>query len=582
MLQSTYKPALKPPVPSAQAPLPPGWTEHKAPSGHTYYYNHETKKSTYQRPSAAAPQAAPPQPPTAPSYPHNAFPGAPPYQQPGFNPQFARQQFPGARGGRGNFRGGHHHQDRPRHEPKDRPKHKYNIPGCSPWLLVKTKLGRRFVHNPETNESFWKFPPDVMKGVIEFDRIEREKRERRERDEPSDVEEEREAAAALAAEDGQGDRGKVVPNASREDKGYDSDEYEEVEVTDDEDAEEGDGPSKRQRTDAEDEEEAVEFNEDDIAWQLEAMGQYGDADDAGADEDQVMGEGEDLPLSEEDSRALFRDMLEDHHCNPFWTWEKIIEEGRVIADDRYTVLPNMKSRKEAWDDWSRDKVQSLKEQREKAAKRDPAIPYLTFLHKHATPKLYWPEFRRKYKKEPEMKDPKLLDKDREKWYREHIARLKLPESTRKSDLSSLLKSIPLAQLNRSTSLAALPSSLLRDLRYISLPSSVRDPLIEAYISTLPPAPEPTGQSAEEQEQAERRKMERERRENALAERERRVHEEKRRQQRDLAYGRDRLREEEGELDRAMKVGKEGLRAQLQGLSTDDDDAKKEDAQVEKS
>ncbi|KAK8152588.1 FF domain protein [Phyllosticta citrichinensis] len=573
MLQSTYKPPPKPPAPAAQAPLPPGWTEHKAPSGHTYYYNPETRKSTYQRPGAV-PQVAPPQPP-APSFPQNVYPGPPPHQQPGLNPQFAQQHFPGARGGRGNFRGGHH-QDRRRHEPQDRPKHKYTIPGCSPWLLVKTKLGRRFVHNPETNESFWKFPADVMKGVIEFDRIEREKKERRERGEPSDVEEEREAAAALAAEDGKGEAAHVVP--TREAKGYDSDEYEEVEVTDDEDAEEEDGPSKRQRTDAEDEEEAVEFNEDDIAWQLEATGQ--DGLDAGADQDQDMDEGEDLPLSEEDSRALFRDMLEDHHCNPFWTWEKIIEEGRVIDDDRYTVLSNMKSRKEAWDEWSRDKAQSLKEQREKAAKKDPAIPFLTFLHKHATPKLYWPEFRRKYKKEPEMKDTKLLDKDREKWYREHIGRLKLPESTRKSDLSSLLKSIPVAQLNRSTSLAALPSTLLRDLRYISLPASVRDPLIEAYISTLPPAPEPTGQSAEELEEVERRKIERERREKALAERERRVQEEKRRQRRDLAYGRDRLREEEGELDRAMKVGKEGLRAQLQGLSTDD--KKKEDGKVDAS
>lgn len=49
--------------------------------------------------------------------------------------------------------------------------------------------------NKESNESFWKFPPEVMKGVVEYDRIEREKRERRERGEPSDEED-----AALMAE----------------------------------------------------------------------------------------------------------------------------------------------------------------------------------------------------------------------------------------------------------------------------------------------------------------------------------------------------------------------------------------------
>ncbi|GME51551.1 ff domain protein [Neofusicoccum parvum] len=429
MLRSTYKPAAAPPAPP---PLAPGWTEHKAPSGHTYYYHAETKKSTYQRP-AALPEPVQPQPPAYPDFTPNTFPGAP--HQAGFPPQY-QQQFPVPHhGGRGNFRGGHgYHQDRRRHQPEDRPKHKHAVPGCAPWVLVKTKLGRRFVHNPDTQESFWKFPPDVMKGVVEFDRVEREKRERKERGEPSDVDEEEAAAAELAAaEDREGSesRPSAVPVPVRKD--YDSEEYEEVEVTDDEGAEDEDGPSKRQKT-GEDGEEAVEFDEDDIAWQLEAMGQdYGlDPGEYGDGGDELPEGAEGLPLTEEDSKALFRDMLDDHGCNPFSTWDKVIDEGRIINDDRYTALTTMKARKETWEEWSRDKAQALKEQREKAAKKDPAIPYLAFLQKHATPKLYWPEFRRKFKKEAEMKDSKLLDKDREKWYREHINRLKLPESTRKS------------------------------------------------------------------------------------------------------------------------------------------------------
>jgi len=42
---------------------------------------------------------------------------------------------------------------------------------------------------------------------------------------------------------------------------------------------------------------------------------------------------------------------------------------------------------------------------------------------NATPKLYWPEFKRKFKKEPEMKDPKVVDRDREKYYRDYISRM---------------------------------------------------------------------------------------------------------------------------------------------------------------
>jgi WW domain len=40
--------------------LPPGWTEHTAPTGHKYYYNAALKKSTYQRPTVEPPQQTPP------------------------------------------------------------------------------------------------------------------------------------------------------------------------------------------------------------------------------------------------------------------------------------------------------------------------------------------------------------------------------------------------------------------------------------------------------------------------------------------------------------------------------------------
>lgn len=421
-------------------------------------------------------------------------------------------------------------------------------------------MRRRFLYNTETNESFWKFPADVMKGVVEFDRIEREKKERRERG-PSENE----------------DQGMVGPDEevsaeadtshtkhTRDEGEGDSSEYEEVEVTDDEEEDEG-SVSKRQRTEEPGNGQPIEFNEDDIAYQLAAMGQdYSlDPGEYGNVEGQEWEEGaEGLLLTEEDSKALFRDLLDDCHISPYSTWEKIIEDGHIIQDNRYTVLPNMKSRKECWAEWARDKIQALKEQREKQEKKDPKIPYLAFLQKHATPKLYWLEFRRKYKREPEMKDTKLSDKEREKCYREHINRLKLSQGTLKSDLSTLLKSLPPSVLNRSTSLAALPPALLTDIRFISLPTSTRDPLVETYVSTLPPAPDGSSLSTEEEAELVKKRAERERREKALVEREKRVQEEKRRQQRDLEFGKGRLRQEEMELQQAMKVGKEGLKAQL--------------------
>jgi hypothetical protein len=423
---------------------------------------------------------------------------------------------------------------------------------------VKTKLGRRFVHNLETNESFWKIPTEVLKGVVEFDRLEREKKERIERGETVD---EPERATSVPEEEESRQHGDTKETL---DAYEESDEYEEVEVTDSE-GEDEDQSSKRLRTEGEDNQGPVEFTEEDIEYQLAAMGEdYGlDPGEYGEPGDEGWEEGaEGLPLTDEDASALFRDLLDDYSINPFSTWEKIIEEGRIIEDSRYTVLPNMKARREAWSNWSRDRIQEVKERKEKQEKKDPRIKYLAFLQDYATPKLYWPEFKRKHRKEPEMRDSQLSDKDREKFYRDLVSRMKLPESTRKSDLSALLKSTPLHELNRSSNPEALPPAILTDLRYIALSPKIRDPLIEAFIATLPGPPE-EDITPEQREELEKKRVEREKREKALAERQKQVQDEKRRQRGELARGRHLLEEGEAEIQEAMKIGKSGLRSHIE-------------------
>ena len=467
--------------------------------------------------------------------------------------------------GRWNSRGGH--ADQQRLQPKDRSKLKYDIPGCEPWVLVKTKLGRRFVYNPEKDESFWRIPPGVMKGVKEFDKQNWEKGTKHEMDETGDEEDGAQAKAVseLATPANEVPTAAPAPGTSlvtsQETNGLafdsDGDEYEEVEVTDNENEE---NPSKRQRIEVENVEPPVEFNEDDIAFQLAAMGQdYGlDPGEYGDGDKELVEGAEGLALTEEDAKALFKDMLSDQGISPYTTWEKIVEAGHIVEDERYTVLPNMRSRKEVWDEWTRDMIQRLKEQREKEEKKDPRIPYFAFLQKNATPKLYWPEFMRMYKKDDEMHNNELSDKDREKWYRDYISRLKLPEATLKSDLVKLLKSLPLYALNKSITVHALPTTLLTDIRYISLRPAIRDPLIEAHISTLQPARTDLETSTEKQEAQTKEKQERQRRQEALAERQRQVQEEKKRQNGALRYSKSVLREGEEEIQRAMRTGKQGL------------------------
>ena len=371
-------------------------------------------------------------------------------------------------------------------------------------------------------------------------------------------------------------RDRVQPEAG--DVGYDSEgSYEYIEVTDTEGEEDDDdeGAGKavadgEAQAEEPEEEALVEFGEDDIAYQLAAMGQdygldpgeYGDEPEEGWDEGDVG-----LAISDEDVANLFRDLLDDYRISPFTIWDKLItdeSETSILNDDRYTVLPNMKARREVFDAWAKDKAAWLKEERAKMEKKDPRIPYLAFLAEKATPKLYWPEFKRKYKREPEMNDRKLGDKDRERLYREHINRLKLPESTRKADLLTLLKSVPLRDLNNTISLDSLPQQVLSHLHFISLPSSMRDRLVSQHLSTLPSPPEAGDLTDEQRADEDKRRTEKRRREDALAERQRKVDEERRKAEKEERFARRGLREEERELRRAMEVGSGGLRGQLAG------------------
>lgn len=539
-------------------------------SGHLYYYNAATKQSTYTRPTEKTPQSAPPTQEPSQSLPYYAPETLPPfsstpYGPAGYGPGAGQHGQPQAGHGRGGFLGGRGYHDRGRREPQDRPRSKHAIPDCAPWVLVKTKLGRRFVHNPGTNESFWKLPQEVLKGVIEFDRLERERKEREERGEEP---EEPSKGAPVEKPTSPPDRNEITerePTAGieRPEGAEDSDEYEEVEVTDSEE-EEGQ-PSKRARTDSLGaQERPVEFTEEDMEYQLAAMGEeYGlDPAEYGEPGEEDWEEGaQGLPLTEADAEALFRDLLDDYNINPFTTWENVIEEGRIVEDSRYTAPSNMKTRREIFSIWSRDRIKDVQERKKKQEKQDPRIKYLAFLQEYATPKLYWPEFKRKYRKEPEMKESHLSDKDRERFYRDYISRLKLPESTRKSDLSTLLKSAPVHVLNRSSNIEALPTLIVTDIRYIALSPRVRNPMIGAYISTLPPAPEEQ-LTAEQLEELDRKRREREKREKALVERGKQVEEEKRRQRGDVLRGKHLLREGEAEIAEAMKVSKDGLRSYM--------------------
>ncbi|KAI7182449.1 hypothetical protein KC363_g8767, partial [Hortaea werneckii] len=489
-----------------------------------------------------------------------------------------------------------------RRNAQDRPRSKHALPGHEPWVLVKTKFGRRFVHNTQTRESLWRIPDDVWPAVRDFDAWEKQQKEREEnakwaeqelqamrqqskaeeKNQRADAEEgrnRRQRSESLQREDEEAMMAELAAQAEHAEEqdaknaaitvepqvgetGYDSEgSFEYVEVTDDEeedddgsDAGQGDRAAPAQMDDEtheplEPEDSGpVEFGEDDIAYQLAAMGA-----DYGLDEG-----AEGLPLSSEDAANLFKDLLDDHHISPYTPWEKILQDETptsILNDDRYTVLPTMKARRHVFDAWARTKAAQIQTARAQMEKQDPRIPYLALLAAHASPKLYWPEFKRKFKKDPALLDRKLPDKDKEKLYRDHVARLKLPESARKADLIALLKSLSPRVLNKSTTLDQLPQPFRAHLHSISLPPRTRDEVVAQYISSLPPPPplpSDVGESADEKDGEERERLRREkaRREAALQERQRAVEEERKKVEKEERFARRGLAEEERELRRA--------------------------------
>ncbi|RMD41636.1 hypothetical protein DV735_g3499, partial [Chaetothyriales sp. CBS 134920] len=433
MLKTTYKPS---------APLPPGWTEHTAPSGRKYYYNALTKQSTYTRP-----QSVPEPEQDELQIDYNATaPDASLHATAQALDEFYQNSDPRKWP---HSRSQHHDTQRADQQPQrsrrghggDRPKSKKAIPGAEPWILVTTKFGRRFVHNIETKQSLWKFPQDVMMAVIDLDRAEWERKQAQEREKGQTVAEE-------AQESGDGRdpaRGREVvklANATRTHEGGDdegSSEYDEVEVTDDED-EDGENEAAK------------------------------------------------------DNVALFHSLLDDFGISPYTTFDKIIEDLNLVEDQRYLALPNTRTRRDVFTEWAKERILAINAAKAAAAssekaeeQNDPTISYLGFLHQHATPKLYWPEFKRKHRKEAVMKSYELSDKDRERLYRELTAKLKQGEAERRKELLALLKQHLDAAGGGSGEKASsrvIPRAIRRDVRYYILAATKRDEIVSGFFDLI--------------------------------------------------------------------------------------------------
>lgn len=420
-----------------------------------------------------------------------------------------------------------HHPAFLRRHAQDRPDSAHALLGHSPWLLVRTRFGRRFVHNPVTNVSLWRVPEGLWGAVKEWETAEGERKEkeenakwaeeelgkmrgpreaerkgeaeeegqrkRRRRSESLQREDEEAMMAELHAEEEQGGDAVVrtyEPIAG--DMGYDSEgSYEYVEVTDSEGEEADEGAARFSEEARDDEQEdaeegnpdpgPVEFGEDDIAYQLAAMEAETSDYDMGNEEPSFDDENPD----EEYATTHFHALLDAHHISPFTPWDRLITNHALLNDPRWTVLPTTKARRAAFDVWVRDRAAALRAQPRKA--EHPRIAFLAFLAHTVTPKkgtavLYWAEFRRKYAREVVMRERKWGEKERERVYREYVRKLKLSEEERRRDLRALLERGPDEEKWED---GVVPEWVRGLVEFFCLPERVREDVVREFVESLP-------------------------------------------------------------------------------------------------
>ncbi|KAG6899518.1 hypothetical protein C0993_009574 [Termitomyces sp. T159_Od127] len=477
-------------------PLPSGWTEHLAPGGQFYYYNSQTKESTYVRPIPA-------------------FPILPTMQS-----------------------------ERPK---KEKPLVKTPIPGTE-WLRVRTTEGNVFYAHKVRRESVWIIPEEIKEAV--------EALQKKEQSQPGGDQEVLEQAAEIH-------RVKEEVQSIVKRKAEESIPVDEVVVM---------KKAKTEDTEEEDEDEGDESEEED--WQREAAAQLA----AEAEEEKIRQEQEkerleketealrqaqlNIPdrvdLSIEEAKALFKASMEKD-INPLHPWDTSLP--KFVSDPRYVLLPSVSARREAFDEYCRERARELRQSTVKKEKEtNPKEDFEELLIKQVqSTRTSWTDFRRTWKKDRAFYGWGRDDREREKRFRDYLKELgekkRSMAQKAESDFFSLLREK--GNIKDGSTWKDVKRKLYDDPRYDAVgSSSLREELYTTYIKShrgeedeqTISGPIHSNDDAKQDlpETNERQRLREEKKERAVREREQKVRVERERLEADIDRSRNDVNREEGE------------------------------------
>ncbi|KZT24521.1 HSP90-domain-containing protein [Neolentinus lepideus HHB14362 ss-1] len=516
-------PFVPPFVPMAPPPLLPGWTEHVGPGGQPYYYNAHTKESTYVRPL-----------PTA-------FPA--PMHVPGALAQPAKK--------------------------KERPVKKVPIPSTD-WLRVTTTEGNVFYTHKTEKRSVWTVPEEIKEAVEALEREEASggkrapsngKEDEEVKREVKRVKREAQAAAKRKAEEAVPVEEVVIMKKAKVEDEADEKESEGEDESESEEEEWQREAAAQLAAEAE-EEEKRRKEEEEARKKAEAEAEAERAKQAAAMPQLNMPDRVDLSIDE--AKALFKTLLREKDINPLMPWDAALPQ--FVSDPRYVLLPSVSARREAFDEYCRDRARELRESRVKKEKElaDPKEAFDRLLREEVnSTRTSWNDFRRQWKKDRRFWGWGRDEREREKKFREYLRELgekkRAAAQKAEADFFALLKESERAKLG--SDWKEVKKHLYSDPRYDAVgSSSLREELFNTFLKAQSGADTPEKPSSkvdevmEEKNAEEKDREKREKKERAVRERQEKVQAERSKLEQDINRSKMGLTLEEGEREfRTMLV-----------------------------
>ncbi|KAF8897518.1 Hsp90 protein-domain-containing protein [Infundibulicybe gibba] len=295
------------------------------------------------------------------------------------------------------------------------------IPGTD-WLRIKTTEGNVFYSHKTKKESTWIVPEEIKDAVEE---LEQEDRQNEERSKSRGQQEERDAQKLENDQLAEVERVKreIQPLVKRKAGELDDATVMKKMKTGEEQEDEGDdGDSRSEDEDWQKEAEAqlaveAEIEKKRIEKEEKRM------QEAEAQRQAGIHIPERVDLSLEEGKALFKTLLREKDINPLHPWDTSLP--LFVSDPRYILLPSVSARREAFDEYCRDRARELRQSNVKKEKEaNPHEEFGRLLNDEVTStRMTWADFRRSYKKDRRFYGWGRDDKEREKRFKQYIREL---------------------------------------------------------------------------------------------------------------------------------------------------------------